>query len=274
MADGGPERVTDPVSLGVVRDMSTPHAQAVRMSAPPHRRSADPDLNYLAFDILSTQQGQIEIMTGWPDVWEQSQSGSDEPMAWMGHDGSMPGMASDAEIERLNTLPVAEMQGRRMTATDQEDRTGVSRTRIAQSKRQQACLAAQQAKAAQARRARLTVAGSIVVAAAVVALALAQGGGDGPGVTPAASSDGLLTGPPPWPAQADGFAERVAAFGFPPVGSAHDVELRIQEAGDPPAASRPLAVASGGERGRLPPQARPTLRARFLAFAMHWSAGR
>lgn len=110
MADDGPERVTDPVSLGFLRDMSTHHAQAVRMSEIAHRRSADPDLNYLAFDILSTQQGQIGIMSGWLDLWEQSQSGSAEPMAWMEHDGPMPGMATDAEIERLDSLPVAAME--------------------------------------------------------------------------------------------------------------------------------------------------------------------
>ncbi len=110
MAAEGPERVTDPVSLGFLRDMSAHHAQAVRMSEIAHRRSADPDLNYLAFDILSTQQGQIGIMSGWLDLWEQSQSGSGAPMAWMGHGGPMPGMATNAEIERLDTLSVAEME--------------------------------------------------------------------------------------------------------------------------------------------------------------------
>jgi len=109
-ADAGPERVTDLVSLGFVRDMSTHHAQAVRMSEIAHRRSADPELNYLAFDILSTQQGQIGIMTGWLDLWEQGQRGSAEPMAWMGHDGPMPGMATAAEIEQLDALPVAQME--------------------------------------------------------------------------------------------------------------------------------------------------------------------
>ena len=109
MADG-PERVTDPVSLGFVRDMGVHHAQAVRMAEIAHRRSADPDLNPLAFDILSTQQGQIGIMSGWLDLWEQSQSASTAPMAWMDHDGPMPGLASAAELERLDALPVAEME--------------------------------------------------------------------------------------------------------------------------------------------------------------------
>lgn len=111
MAASGAERVTDEVSLGFVRDMSTHHAQAVRMSEIVHRRSANPVLNYLAFDILSTQQGQIGIMRGWLELWDQSQSGpSGQQMAWMGHTGPMPGMATAAEIAELNTLPIAQME--------------------------------------------------------------------------------------------------------------------------------------------------------------------
>jgi uncharacterized protein (DUF305 family) len=110
MASGGPQRVTDAVSLGFVRDMSVHHAQAVRMSEVAHRRSSDPELSYLAFDILSTQQGQIGIMTGWLDLWEQGQSGSEAPMAWMGHEGPMPGMASGEELAQLDALPVPQME--------------------------------------------------------------------------------------------------------------------------------------------------------------------
>ena len=63
-----------------------------------HRRSDDGHINYLAFDILSTQQGQIGVMSGWLDLWEQSQRGSAEPMQWMGHAWPMPSMATPAEI--------------------------------------------------------------------------------------------------------------------------------------------------------------------------------
>ena len=105
------ERVDDAVSVGFVRDMSTHHAQAVRMSEIAHRRSADPGLGYLAFDILSTQQGQIGIMSGWLDLWDQAQSGAaGQQMAWMGHAGPMPGMATAAEIAALEVLPVAAME--------------------------------------------------------------------------------------------------------------------------------------------------------------------
>lgn len=111
MAETGAGRVDDPVSLGFVRDMGVHHAQAVEMSEIAHRRSADPALNYMAFDILSTQQGQIGIMNGWLDLWEQSPSGpSGGRMAWMGHAGPMPGMASRDEIAQLGTLPTATME--------------------------------------------------------------------------------------------------------------------------------------------------------------------
>jgi uncharacterized protein (DUF305 family) len=102
---------TNAVDLGFARDMTTHHAQAVEMSEIVHRRSTDPAVNYLAFDVLSTQQGQIGIMTGWLDLWREPQSSSDPAMLWMGHvqNGPMPGMATDDEIQGLNTLPLADM---------------------------------------------------------------------------------------------------------------------------------------------------------------------
>lgn len=100
---------TDPVSVGFLRDMKVHHAQAVEMSEIVHRRSDDPAINYLAFDILSTQQGQIGIMAGWLDLSRQTQSGG-ERMAWMGHEGPMPGMAGDEQVAELNTLPVPRME--------------------------------------------------------------------------------------------------------------------------------------------------------------------
>jgi uncharacterized protein (DUF305 family) len=102
--------VSDEVSIGFLRDMKVHHAQAVSMSEIVHRRSSDPELNYLALDILTTQQGQIGIMTGWLDLWRERQSGSGPVMAWMDHDGPMPGMATPGQIAALDALPVAEME--------------------------------------------------------------------------------------------------------------------------------------------------------------------
>ncbi len=99
------------VALGFVRDMQTHHAQAVRMSEIVHRRSPDPAVNYLAFDVLSTQQGQIGIMTGWLEQWSEPHSSSAPVMAWMGSssEGPMPGMATEEELRSLDTVPVQAM---------------------------------------------------------------------------------------------------------------------------------------------------------------------
>lgn len=105
------EVVKDRVSVGFAHDMIAHHAQAVRMSEIVHRRSAEADVAYLAFDILSTQHGQIGIMSGWLSMSGQAASSTGPAMAWMGqaHAGPMPGMASDAEIQALETLPVPQM---------------------------------------------------------------------------------------------------------------------------------------------------------------------
>lgn len=93
----------------------------------------------------------------------------------------------------------------------------MSRTAQQAARREEAREAARRAQAAQAHRARMAVAGALAaVAAAVIALVMLQGRGDDEPAVEA--SGGLLTSPPPWPAQARGLAERVEGLGFPPVG--------------------------------------------------------
>ena len=76
---------------------------------------------------------------------------------------------------------------------------------------------AQQAAARKKRKIRLAVGGTLlVVVAAGIVLMVGRGGSEAP--DPGASSDGLLTTPPPWPAQTAGLSERIETFGFPPVG--------------------------------------------------------
>ena len=106
----GDRTLTDPVSIGFARDMQTHHAQAVAMSAPLHQRSDDPEISYLAFDIMTTQQGQIGIMDGWLDLTDPDDV-EGETMAWTGpgHTGDgMPGMATEAQVAALQTLPIAQ----------------------------------------------------------------------------------------------------------------------------------------------------------------------
>lgn len=110
MGDGS-VRIDDAVSVGFAQDMKVHHAQAVEMSAIVHRRSPDPEVNYLALDILTTQQGQIGIMTGWLDLWGQTQSSRRPVMSWMeGHEGPMGGMATPEEVAALGRMSVAQME--------------------------------------------------------------------------------------------------------------------------------------------------------------------
>lgn len=96
---------------GFSRDMTTHHAQAVQMAGIVYARTDDPEIRYLAYDILTTQQAQIGMLGAWLDIWELSPTSLELPMTWMGHgmDGPMPGMASDEEVRALETLPVSEM---------------------------------------------------------------------------------------------------------------------------------------------------------------------
>jgi Domain of unknown function (DUF305) len=97
----------DSAEAGFARDMMVHHAQAVEMAEIVRDRTENPLIRSLATDIALTQQAQIGQTQGWLDVWGLSPTGTEKPMAWMGHpmDGPMPGMASREEIDRLGTLP-------------------------------------------------------------------------------------------------------------------------------------------------------------------------
>ncbi|KGN38013.1 DUF305 domain-containing protein [Knoellia subterranea] len=98
---------------GFARDMSTHHAQAVQMSLIVADRTEDPAIRTFAYDIATSQQGQIGQMFAWLKIWGLSPTGSQPAMAWMGsdHHGAtsasgesvpMPGMASESDIARLS----------------------------------------------------------------------------------------------------------------------------------------------------------------------------
>ena len=73
----------DSVDVGFARDMSIHHEQAVQMAALVYDRSDDPAVRSLAFDILTTQQGQIGIMSGWLDAWGVPWTTTGPRMAWI-----------------------------------------------------------------------------------------------------------------------------------------------------------------------------------------------
>lgn len=93
----------DSVDVGFAQDMSVHHEQAVQMAALIYDRSDDPAIRSLAFDILTTQQGQIGIMGGWLDAWGRPWTSSGPRMAWMGMpvEGLMPGMATAEQMAAL-----------------------------------------------------------------------------------------------------------------------------------------------------------------------------
>ena len=116
-APQAPPGSTSP-EAGFARDMQVHHAQAVEMAFLIRDRSDDPVIRAMAYDIATAQQQQIGQMYAWLQLWGVPQTGVAEPMEWMsGMDhtgmsgmrmnvnttagGRMPGMATDAQLERL-----------------------------------------------------------------------------------------------------------------------------------------------------------------------------
>ena len=112
-SSGGDFPAEGSVEVGFARDMSVHHAQAVEMAELIRERTQDPALRQLAVDISLTQQAQIGQMRGWLDVWERPPSATGPRMAWMHEpaEGTMPGMATRADLNRLRRL-----RGRRADA--------------------------------------------------------------------------------------------------------------------------------------------------------------
>jgi uncharacterized protein (DUF305 family) len=92
--------------------MTDHHRQAVSMAGFTRDHTTDPRIEILAYDIESSQNNQVGQLQGWLDAWSLPVSDPNPPMAWMagsGHDhaesnGLMPGMATPAEINKLQSL--------------------------------------------------------------------------------------------------------------------------------------------------------------------------
>ena len=118
----------DPVNTGFARDMVVHHDQGVLMAHIAELNSVDKEVKTMAYDIEFTQTSQIGTMQGWLDLWGVPRITDDAHMAWMGSTGMadmhavtattaasssasglsdgavMPGMATDAEITKLEGL--------------------------------------------------------------------------------------------------------------------------------------------------------------------------
>ena len=93
------------VDVAFLQDMSTHHRQAVQMAVWERTNSTDPLLRQLAFDIESSQTMQVGRMEGWLTLWDEPTSSPDGlHMGWMGMASTdrMPGMASEADLDRLH----------------------------------------------------------------------------------------------------------------------------------------------------------------------------
>ena len=98
---------------GFLRDMQVHHLQAVEMAMIMRDRTEDEQIQAMTTDIAFSQTSQIGEMRGFLNLWDLSPTGDDAPMAWMGHPverGRMPGMASDEELQRLQTMPVEQAE--------------------------------------------------------------------------------------------------------------------------------------------------------------------
>lgn len=97
------------VDAGFARDMATHHTQAVIMAGYERDNTDNAALRVLATDMETSQNQQIGEMQGWLDVWGLARASKNQ-MAWMGPGmgmgptALMPGMATPAEMDHLQTL--------------------------------------------------------------------------------------------------------------------------------------------------------------------------
>ncbi|MCX4097350.1 DUF305 domain-containing protein [Nocardia sp. alder85J] len=120
LQDKGDDAAPSAVDVGFCQDMSVHHTQAVQMAAFELSNGSDADVKRLAYDIVTTQQNQVGRMQGWLQLWGKPLLGDSKGyMGWMTeamneHDhgathampgpmATMPGMASDQEMEQLRT---------------------------------------------------------------------------------------------------------------------------------------------------------------------------
>lgn len=105
-------RLTQPgdgsAEAGFARDMIVHHAQAVEMGLIAFQHSTDHDVQQIAVDIATAQQGEIGMMHAWLKDWRLDPTGSQPAMTWMPEgmrktsgNGPMPGMANAEEITQL-----------------------------------------------------------------------------------------------------------------------------------------------------------------------------
>ncbi|WP_127476747.1 DUF305 domain-containing protein [Microbacterium sulfonylureivorans] len=122
---GSAPTTTSP-EAGFARDMQVHHSQAIEMAMEIYRKTEDPELSVLAYDIATGQSGQRGEMYDWLVQWGLSQSG--EPMMqWMnaseaGHDhgGTAEDPLTDEEAREAMGMASADEIRALEDATGQE----------------------------------------------------------------------------------------------------------------------------------------------------------
>jgi len=101
------------VDAGFAWDMAAHHRQAVTMAGYVRDHSTDGVVRTLAYDIETSQFNQVGQLQGWLDAWGLPPENPGAQMSWMrgGHDmsamasgGPMPGMATQAEVDKLQKM--------------------------------------------------------------------------------------------------------------------------------------------------------------------------
>ena len=117
---------TTSAEAGFARDMQVHHSQAIEMAMEIYRKTEDPELRVLAYDIATGQSGQRGEMYDWLVQWGLPQSG--EPMmTWMsaseaGHDhgGTAEEPLTDEEAHAAMGMASADEIAALEDATGQE----------------------------------------------------------------------------------------------------------------------------------------------------------
>lgn len=128
-APGAGVPAEDGADVRFIRDMGAHHAQAVEMSVVMLKRASDPAVKLLAQDIAVTQQGQIGQLSGWLTAWGLPVAGAQPPMHGM--DRAEMGMATPADVQALDHLPVRVAEGRYLLLMRRHHLGGVAMAKAA-----------------------------------------------------------------------------------------------------------------------------------------------
>ncbi|HYF47053.1 MAG TPA: DUF305 domain-containing protein [Acidimicrobiales bacterium] len=93
------------VDIGFADDMRTHHLQGVAMALAYLEDGADPTFRQMANEIVLVQAGENRLLNQYLQDWEATDLDVDTAMAWMDApvpQDAQPGMATDAELDRLD----------------------------------------------------------------------------------------------------------------------------------------------------------------------------